>query len=327
MRRITEEARVEPELAHDGGGIISGGILLQCPRCGMGIVRESCPECAYSLRNVDGVVAALPPRRAAYYEYFIKDYERIRAAEGRGSQDETFYLGLPYRDTTRKNSKQWQVRARSFDYLLNQILRVNVPMPGGRILDLGAGNCWMSYRLATSGYRPVAVDLLTNNRDGLGAAEHYRSHLPELFPRFQAELSHLPFHNDQFDAVVFNASLHYAEDYEAVLLEALRCVKAGGMVIISDTPWYSREESGQQMVSERRAAFLAHYGTASDSIRSLEYLTDKRLRTLEEQLGVRWTTFSPSYGLRWAMRPLIAKLRRRREPARFHIYVAKKTAA
>jgi SAM-dependent methyltransferase len=272
-------------------------------------------------------VAALPPRRAAYYESFIKDYERIRAAEGRGSQDETFYFGLPYRDTTRKNSKQWKIRARSFDYLLNQILRVNVPMPDGRILDLGAGNCWMSYRLAISGYRPAAVDLLTNNRDGLGAAEYYRSHLPELFPRFQAELSHLPFQNDQFDAVVFNASLHYAEDYEAVLLEALRCVKPGGIVIISDTPWYSREQSGQQMVSERRAAFLAHYGTSSDSIRSLEYLTDKRLRTLEERLGVQWSTFSPWYGLRWAMRPLIAKLRRRREPARFRIYVAKKIVA
>ncbi len=27
--------------------------------------------------------------------------------------------------------------------------------------------------------------------------------------------------------------------------EALRCLKPAGMVIISDTPWYSREESGE----------------------------------------------------------------------------------
>ena len=39
-----------------------------------------------------------------------------------------------------------------------------------RILDLGAGNGWMSYRLALQGHLPIAVDLLTNDRDGLGAA-------------------------------------------------------------------------------------------------------------------------------------------------------------
>ncbi len=96
---------------------------------------------------------------------------------------------------------------------------------GGRILDLGAGNCWMSFRLALSGYRPVAVDLLTNDHDGLGAATHYRKHLNILFPRFQAEMEYLPFQGEQFDAIIFNASFHYSEDYEATLREALRCVK------------------------------------------------------------------------------------------------------
>ena len=95
-------------------------------------------------------------------------------------------------------------------------------------------------------------------------------------------------------------------------------------MIISDTPWYSHEESGCQMVSERRAAFARHYGTASDSIKSLEYLTNSRLRLLEEQLSIQWAIHSPRYGIQWAMRPLVAKLRRKREPSRFRIYVARK---
>ena len=95
----------------------------------------------------------------------------------------------------------------------------------------------------------------------------------------------MPFQDEQFDAVIFNASFHYAEDYVATLREALRCVKTGGMVIISDTPWYSCDESGRRMVAERRSSFLERYGTASDSIKSLEYLTDERLRTLEETAG------------------------------------------
>jgi ubiquinone/menaquinone biosynthesis C-methylase UbiE len=143
-----------------------------------------------------------------------------------------------------------------------------------------------------------------------------------MFPRFQAEIARLPFQDEQFDTIIFNASFHYSEDYGITLREAFRCVRKGGMVIVSDTPWYSCEESGRQMVAERRAYFTDRYGTASDSIKSAEYLTDERLRTLEQQLSIQWTTYSPRYGFKWAMRPVLAKLHRRREPSRFSIYAA-----
>lgn len=287
----------------------------------------ACLYCGLQLRIHGGIVHALSPERVAHYARFIEDYECIRAAEGRGSESEEFYLRLPYKDVSGRNGKQWQIRARSYHYLRTRVLKPGVPADNRRILDLGAGNCWMSFRLALAGYNPVAVDLLTNGHDGLGAAEHYRHHLHKLFPRFHAELSRLPFQNEQFDAVIFNASFHYAEDYEMALREALRCVRTGGLVIISDTPWYSREESGRQMVAERRAAFLRRYGTASDSISSLEYLTDERLRVLEESLSFRWEIHSPRYGFKWAMRPLAAMLCNRREPSRFRIYVARKASA
>jgi ubiquinone/menaquinone biosynthesis C-methylase UbiE len=299
-------------------------VRLQCPRCRANIDKLECQFCGLEMRLNNGIVYALPPDRATHYASFIEDYEHIRAAEGRFSQKDEFYLCLPYKDISGKNSKQWKIRARSYDHLMKRVLKQNPRLEGGRMLDLGAGNCWMSYRLALARYRPLAVDLLTNDLDGLGAAEHFRSHLPAMFPRFQAELARLPFQDEQFDAVVFNASFHYAEDYVAVLREALRCVKSGGMVIISDTPWYSRDESGKKMVLERRTSFLQRYGTASDSIKSLEYLTDDRLRALEEQLGVQWTIHSPSYGFRWAMRPLAARLLNRREPSRFRIYTTRK---
>ena len=299
---------------------------MQCPCCRADLNGLDCMSCGFRIQVSGGILHALPAERAAYYARFIEDYERIRAAEGRGSEGEEFYLGLPYKDVTGRNDKQWHIRARSYDYLRKHVL-ARLPQESGRkILDLGAGNCWMSFRLALAGYHPFAVDLLSNDRDGLGAAAHYQRWLPEPFLRFQAEAARLPFQNEQFDAVVFNASFHYAEDYAVTLREAFRCVKNGGLVIVSDTPWYSREESGRQMVSERRAVFAQHYGTASDSIKSLEYLTNSRLRLLEEQLSIQWTIHSPRYGLKWAMRPLVAKLRRKREPSRFRIYVARKDA-
>jgi len=307
----------------DGDDVVPHwGIRLQCPRCSADIEGLDCLACGFRMQVDKGIVHALPPERMAHFARFIAEYEGIRAAEGRGSQSEEYYLGLPYKDATGRNGGQWRIRARSFDCLLQKVLKpTDVP---GTILDLGAGNCWMSFRLALLGHRPVAVDLLTNDQDGLAAGAHYSGHLSGPLPRFQAELTRLPFQDGQFDAIVFNASFHYSEDYEATLVEALRCLKPGGRVIISDTPWYSRDESGRQMVAERHAAFLKRFGTASDSVKSLEYLTDERLRVLEEKLSIRWAVHTPWYGFKWAMRPWIAKFRGKREPSRFRLYVATK---
>lgn len=298
-------------------------VALRCPNCSIDLPGVTCSRCGLRLETCDGIVRALSSDRIAYYARFLRDYERIREAEGRTSLASEFYCGLPYRDVTGRNSDQWRIRARTFDALQHDVLPRYVPA-GGRILDLGAGNCWMSFRLALSGYIPFAVDILTNPKDGLGAAVHYRDQLPELFPRFQAELSRLPFQSGEFDAVIFNASFHYAEDAESVFCEALRCAGAGGIVVISDTPWYSNDESGRQMVSERREAFQAQYGSASDSLKSVEYLTDKRLIALADRAEIAWTIHTPRYGLRWRLRPIIARLHSRREPSKFRIYVARK---
>jgi len=300
------------------------GIDLQCPCCRSNLRGLNCMRCGFQMRVHDEIVHALLPERVAHYERFIEDYERIRSEEGRGSEKEDFYLSLPYKDTSGRNSKQWNIRARTYKCLIEDVLK---PLAqGGRVLDIGAGNGWMSFRLALAGFRPVAIDLLTNGQDGLAAAAHYHRHLSEPFPRFQAEMTRLPFQDEQFDAIVFNASFHYSEDYEASLREALRCLRIGGRVIISDTPWYSREESGRRMIAERHAAFRQRFGTTSDSIPSLEYLTDERLQSMRSRLSIQWAIHKPKYGVKWALRPLLARLRHKREPARFRIYTATKYA-
>jgi len=285
-----------------------------------------CATCGLVITLDGGILHALAPASLAHYARFMDEYERIRACEGRGSESAAFYLGLPYRDSSGRHHSQWRMRARSYDYLLRHLLGRLDRQRDGRVLDLGAGNGWMSYRLALAGYRPCAVDLLTNDRDGLGAADHYRTALPQLFPRLQADLARLPLADAQFDAAVFNASFHYAEDAEACLREALRCVRPGGLVLISDTPWYSSTQSGQRMVAERRIAAVQAYGTACDSLASLAFLTDERLRQVEHALSIRWSVHRPWYGAAWAMRPLVAALRGRREPSRFRLYAACKPA-
>jgi SAM-dependent methyltransferase len=298
------------------------GIALRCPLCSHNVSPLECEHCGFQMNAESDLVHALPLERQLYFSRFITDYEHIRRKEGRASQNEAFYLALPYVDTSGRNSGQWKIRAKSFDFLMSEVL--NSLNSGVAILDLGAGNCWMSYRLSLRGFKPVAVDLLINQDDGLSAAKHFRPHLERPIPCFQAELHHLPFQDAQFDAAIFNASLHYSENYEEALREALRCLKPGGSLIICDTPWYSHEENGHQMVAERQAMFRKRFHTASNSLRSLEFLTDERLETLERTLGISWTTYRPWYGLHWYLRPLIAKWRKRREPSQFRIYVTKK---
>jgi SAM-dependent methyltransferase len=332
---MTRQIYPEEVITSRGSASVDRQLRLRCPQCqtklgNLGDCEASseyfliCHGCGYELRVAGGIVHALTTARAAHFGQFMAEYQVVRAAEGRGSDRSDYYLGLPYRDMSGANQSQWTIRARTFRYLERVILpdlesRYEAGMD---ILDLGAGNGWLSYRLAVRGNRPVAVDLLVNNQDALGAAIHFKSVLPTLFPRFQAELDNLPFEDRQFDVALFNASLHYSESFQQTLAEAIRCLRPGGYIVVADTPWYSSEESGERMLMERRAAFKERFGFPSDAIESLEFLTNQRLRDLESQFDLRWQVHSPFYGLRWTLRPLIARLSRHREPSRFRIYVA-----
>ncbi len=310
-------------------------LQIQCPQCriAVGQIWEdgsssgsflTCPNCLFQLRSDDGIWKALLPSRVAHFERFMREYQSVRAAEGRGSDNSGYYLALPYHDLSARNQGQWAIRSRTFQYLERNVLPpLESSHPNGMmILDLGSGNGWMSYRLALRGHKPVAVDLLTCPKDGLAAAVHYRRKLPRLFLRFQAELDRLPFADSQFDVAIFNASFHYSEDYVETMGEAMRCLRPGGAMIIADSAWYRRDDSGRQMVAERQKAFIIRHGFPSDGLASQEFLTDQRLADLEWHFGIRWQVHSPFYGIQWAMRPLLAKLKGRREPSRFRIYVA-----
>jgi hypothetical protein len=92
-----------------------------------------------------------------------------------------------------------------------------------------------------------------------------------------------------------------------------------------DSPVYRRDSSGEKMVEERKADYLARYGFASDSLQNENYLTYARLKDLARELNFTWKFITPFYGLRWMLRPLLASLLRRREPAKFHLIIGEMT--
>lgn len=262
---------------------------------------------------IDGILRAIAPERRKLYERFRKEYSKIRRAEGRGSPDPAYYRALPYKDLSGRHTDQWAIRSRTYQYLEARVL----PARASDILDLGAGNGWLSHRLSGRGHRPVAVDLLTDALDGLGAALGYGGN----FPLVEAEFDRLPFAEAQFDLAIFNSSLHYSTDYRRTLAEALRCLRPSGRLVILDSPIYKRREHGEIMKQERRRQFEAEYGFRSDSISSIEYLDEPLLGELDRSLGIRWEIHKPWYGWRWRLRPWKARLAGRRPPSRFWILV------
>jgi HemK-related putative methylase len=303
------------------------GFVSTCPGCRAQLEQTSedtlhCPVEGREFKRDDGIWRFLLPERSEIFERFIADYEAIRRAEGRGSDDASYYRALPERDITGRFESDWRIRARSYEALVRHVVeplerRKRRPL---RILDLGAGNCWLSNRLALRGHRLAAVDLLTNDFDGLGVHARYLS----SFTSVQSEFDRLPFDGSQFDLAIFNGSLHYSTDYMSTLSETLRVLSPDGALVVLDSPVYRDPESGRKMVHEREADFERRFGFPSNALPSENFLTYDRLHEIEAALGLRWRQVSVSYGLRWRMRPWKARVLRRREPAAFLLLVGER---
>ncbi len=264
--------------------------------------------------------------RSGSLRHFRAAYAEHRAREGRGPLDERGLLALPYL-TTGRFAREWRVRARSFERLVEAVLR---PLERRlarslRVLDLGAGNGWLCHRLARLGHRPLAVEPRTDTVDGLGAAAAYRNHLPRMFDRVAASFDALPLRDDAFDAAVFNASLHYAIDLRSVLDESARVVRGGGHIAIVDSPFYPTDEAGEAMREAKRRSARRVFGDLHDALGSLpfiDYLTPDRLTAAGRPIGLRFRRVRVRYPLWYELRQLRARLRRARSPSRFDVWYA-----
>ena len=256
---------------------------------------------------------------ASVRRQFLDDYIKIRHAEGRGSQSSEYYLALPFRDITGRLQDQWSIRAASYRFLERRILPPIERLAGRplRIADLGAGNCWLSYRLSLRGHLPLAIDILSDPLDGLAAGRHYQS--AAAFSRINAEFDDLPLATGSLDLAIYNASIHYSTDYRRTLSEIRRCLRSDGRFLIIDSPVYRRREHGEMMVQERHRQFQSTYGFASDTLASIEFFDLEMLATLGRDLEISWVIDRPWYGLQWALRPWKARWRGKRPPSNFWI--------
>src|SRR5512146_1193848 len=135
-----------------------------CPRCrspldGSAQDELCCPADGLRFQSVGGIWRMLLPERAPVFTRFAQEYQAVRRAEGRGSSSPAYYQALPERDLSGRMPGDWQIRAAGFHALVKEVL---VPLERSlssslRILDLGAGNGWLSNLLALRGHAVAAV--------------------------------------------------------------------------------------------------------------------------------------------------------------------------
>lgn len=258
---------------------------------------------------------------------FAEDYAAHRRAEGRGHAGDEL-LALPH-IRSGPLARQWGVRARTFDAFMARVVRPEAKALGRtlRLLDLGAGNGWLSHRVALEGHCATALDIRGDEVDGLGAAQPFVQRTGGRMRTAVAPFEAIPAEAGSFDIAVFNASLHYATDLAAVLAEAARVVRPGGRLAILDSPVYRREADGLAMVAEKTADAPRRFGERATSLMALpfiEFLTRERLAAASAPLGLQWRRSRVLYPLWYELRPLMAKLRAARTPSRFDLWTCVK---
>lgn len=263
----------------------------------------------------------MPKPAAGPHQRFRRDYAEHRAAEGHAALDART---LPY-VTNGPLARQWSVRARSWEAFERRVLRparrrADVRATGPlRVLDLGAGNGWLAHRAATAGAEAVALDVRGDRVDGLGASPP-GSTLERVVASFEA----IPMSGAEFDVIVFNAALHYAEDLGLALREARRVARVGARIVVLDSPFYRSAEHGESMVREKRRNAERQFGDRAATLLALafvEYLTPQRLA--DASRGARlgpWRRHRVLYPFWYELRGVRALVRRERSPSRFDLW-------
>lgn len=292
-----------------------------CPECGESVedegeARRACHACSRRYERRDGIWRFLTPTRQITFAPFARQYRLVREREGYRVESPEFYRRLPSVPSGDPHVAEWRIRRESCAHLEREVLEGR---DGLRVLDLGAGSGWLSNRLASRGHHAVAVDMLDDRADGLGAAQHYIT----KFVAVQADFEALPFMPEQFDVVVFNGSLHYARSVGSALDHARRMLVAGGRLVVMDSPLFQADRDGRAMLDDKHRRFRSEHKLRAIVQPGVGYLTFVALAAVAE----RWKAqahFVPTRGpIGWRVRRHLSRVRLQRAPADFGVWVVR----
>jgi SAM-dependent methyltransferase len=303
---------------------------LRCPACG-GPLRESlrlggegratCVDCSVAYTQAGGIWRLLTEAERRRYAPFLESYRPLRQGDGWERGDPAYYLRLPHVPPSDPTAGIWRIRRRS----LARLEQIAGPGAGRWALDLGAGNGWLSRRLAERGFAVIALDLNVGGADSLEGAQVFLDH-GAWFGRVQAEMDRLPLAPGAFALCVCSGALHYA-DLPATLAEVWRVLEPGGVFVCTDSPVYTDPAAGAAMVAEQAARLRTTFGREPHWPGGSGFLVADTLMAAMRRAGFAGQMLANEHPL-GPLRHRLARLRRpaAREQARFPVVVGRKAA-
>lgn len=120
--------------------------------------------------------------------------------------------------------------------------------PGGLILDLGAGACWVSEWLVKLGFRTVSLDISYGTLE-IGKKRFSDNHINGSF--VSGDIEALPFMDNTFDGIICLATLHHVPDIQEALGELHRVLKSSGSVVLVEPGEGHSQAPGSKVAMER----------------------------------------------------------------------------
>ncbi|MEN0055576.1 MAG: class I SAM-dependent methyltransferase [Mucilaginibacter sp.] len=179
----------------------------------------------------------MPPATHQSSEEVLEEmYIAIREKEGRIYTDKQV-AQLPLIDKGHRFYKEWVIRERSSQRLINYLAAMRKPL---NILEIGCGNGWLSAKLAA--IPNAKVTGLDPNRVEIEQARRVfkKSNLQFVQKGFDGQVFD---ENVKFDLIIFAASVQYFASVREVMANAFALLTKGGKVHILDTPFYNKQQA------------------------------------------------------------------------------------
>jgi SAM-dependent methyltransferase len=266
--------------------------------------------------ELGGVHRLLTEERRRERQPFLELYQRVRRDDGWKAEP-----GQPDVPASHVHARAWRQRALSLRRGL-EVAGSHLGAGPWRVLDAGAGSCWLSAQLVAAGHHVVAIDPNLDPEDGLLAAPRLLDGL--RLPRAEAEMESLPLEPQSLDLVITAGALHYAPRLGRALVELRRVTRRGGMLLVLDAPTYRRREDGEAMVAARMKQQTRRYGVEIEREFQSGYLVLHELAGVFSSAGWKLEVLYWPGSLRERLRDVVEIAKHGRRTARFPVIVGRR---